>query len=60
MGQRELGVVTVHGGPHDGERFATPVERLAENAPIYYLDGRYQLARDPKSGRWRAFRLPDE
>ena len=54
MDPRALGVVSVHGGPHDGERFATPLEKLHENTLILYLDGRYKLIRDPKSGRWRA------
>jgi hypothetical protein len=44
----------VHGGPPDGERFATPLDSLREGTMIVYLDGSYTISRDPISGRWRA------
>jgi hypothetical protein len=55
MNQRPLGVVTVYGGPRDGERFATPLDRLHQNTMIVYFDRYYALTRNPKSGRWQAF-----
>ena len=54
MNPRPLGIVSVHGGPRDGERFATPLDKLHENTVIHYLEGRYALIRDPAYGRWRA------
>lgn len=50
MDQRPLVIVTVPGGRHDGERFATPVDRLREETVIPSLDGPLTLRRHPASG----------
>ena len=55
MSPQPLIVITIHGGPRDGERFVAPINGLHEESVISYLDGaRYTLSRDPGSGRWRA------
>ncbi len=55
MSPQPLIVITIHGGPRDGERFVIPINRLHEESVISYLDGaQYILSRDPESGRWRA------
>jgi hypothetical protein len=59
VNHQPLGVVTVHGGKYDGERFVTPLDGLLQNTVIHYLDGRYILIRDPASGRWRASPMAD-
>jgi hypothetical protein len=49
-----LVVVRILSGPRDGERFATPLNGLADGALFQYLDATYKFIRDPQTGRWGA------
>lgn len=49
-----LAVVTIAGGPRDGERFVTRLTGLVEGLTFPYLGGSYTFTRNPKTGRWEA------
>ncbi len=47
-------VVRILRGPHEGERFVTPLQGLTPGLVFRYLDEDYTFVRDPDSGRWGA------